>query len=460
MLETYSLPLTSGRGRDDVAGRLVGTLMTEASAAPRLFYGWVVVAIAFLTMAVAVSARTGFSLLYPELLDEFGWDRGATAGAYSLGFVASTTMLPLVGWMMDRWGPRVVVPIGAFLVSSGLALTVLIESIVGLYATMGLLVVNGSMAMSYIVHSMFLPNWFVRNRGLAVGVAFAGVGIGGAVLLPAMQWVIDVHGWRAACLAMAGLILLLIVPLNAVFQRGHPAPMGLEPDGGPGRGQSGPPPDPIVDHAWTETEWTVARAIRTWRFWMVSTAFFCGLFCWYAYQAHQTTFLIDAGFDAGFAATALGAVALGGVICQIGTGALSDRFGREVAWTFTLSGLAATAVLFIWLGQAPSVWLVWTMVVVQGCLGNGLSVLFGAVITEIFQGPRLASIFALISLCGNVGAGVGAWMLGWLFDLTGSYDPGFGLCLGLALLSIACMWVASPRKVRLVAGQAARRAIS
>src|SRR6056297_566397 len=161
---------------------------------PRIFYGWVVVAVAFVTMAVAISARTSFSLLYPEVLDEFGWSRGLTAGAYSLGFIASVAMMPIVGFMMERTGPRVVIPLGALMVAGGFVMLRLIQDPIALYVAMGILIVNGSMAMSYIVHSMFLPNWFVKNRGFAVGLAFSGVGVGALVLLPAFQQLIASEG--------------------------------------------------------------------------------------------------------------------------------------------------------------------------------------------------------------------------------------------------------------------------
>jgi sugar phosphate permease len=428
-----------------------------------LFYGWVVVAVAFATMAVAISARTGFSLLFPELIEEFGWDRGVTAGAFSIGFLASTAMLPLVGVMMDRFGPRIVIPFGAVLVASGFALTTLITTPLGLYLTFGLLAVNGSMAMSYIVHSMFLPKWFVRNRGLAVGVAFAGVGVGGIVLLPAMQYVIDIHGWRAACLAMAGLIFVVIIPLNAVFQRGDPADMGLSPDGGARRVRPGAEAeadvDPIVDQAWAGTNWTLKLAMRTARFWWVFVGFFCGLFVWYGIQAHQTKFLIEAGFDSTFAATALGLTALVGVIGQIAIGAMSDHVGREVAWTVSLIGFVLASLLLLELDRDPTTTTLYLIIAMQGLLGYGLAAVFGSVITEIFSGPRLASIFAFISLGGNIGASAGAWLMGLLYDLEGDYRTGFKLCAALSLLSIACIWAAAPRRVRLVERQARRRGV-
>ena len=84
------------------------------------FYGWVVIAVAFVTMAIAVNARTAFSLLFPAILEEFQWDRSVIAGAFSIGFVASGFFIPIMGIIMDRWGPRVVIPIGAIMAILGL----------------------------------------------------------------------------------------------------------------------------------------------------------------------------------------------------------------------------------------------------------------------------------------------------------------------------------------------------
>ena len=80
-----------------------------------VFYGWIVVAVAFISMAIGVNARTSFSLLFPPILDEFGWDRATIAATFSIGFVTSTILSPLVGALMDKYGPRLVLPLGATL---------------------------------------------------------------------------------------------------------------------------------------------------------------------------------------------------------------------------------------------------------------------------------------------------------------------------------------------------------
>ncbi|MBI2015544.1 MAG: MFS transporter, partial [Candidatus Rokubacteria bacterium] len=131
------------------------------------FYGWAVVAVAFVTMAVGVNARTSFSLLFPPILDEFGWERGVTAGAFSLGFLVSTFVSPFLGRVMDRLGPRVVIPVAVAAVASGLALATQASAPWHLYLTLGVLVVGGTVCLGYTGHALFLPLWFVKRRGLA-----------------------------------------------------------------------------------------------------------------------------------------------------------------------------------------------------------------------------------------------------------------------------------------------------
>ncbi len=430
----------------------------SAARAP-LYYGWVVIGIAFVTLAIAVNARTAFSLLFPPLLDEFGWDRGTTAAAFSIGFVASTAFTPLIGMMMDRHGPRLVIPVGAAVVAAGFVATTWISTPIGFYFTLGLLVIGGTITMSFIGHSMFLPNWFARRRGLAVGIAFSGAGVGGIVFLPAVQWFIEDFGWRSTCIAVALVIAVVLIPLNVIFQRRQPADLGLYPDGeaAPETAAAARHADPVVDRAWVETDWTLKTAARTARFWWIFAGYFCALYAWYAIQVHQTKYLIELGFGTREAAFALGLVALFGVPGQIAIGALSDRVGREIAWTVALTGFVLCYGLLIVLAGLPSPVLLYAMVAAQGLFGYGLASLYGVIPSDIFAGPRFATIFSVASLGGNIGAGAGPWLTGVLYDVSNSYVSAFWLALALSAVSVGCIWMASPRKVRLVPGIAASR---
>ena len=423
------------------------------------FYGWVVVAVAFVTMALGVNTRTAFSLLFPPIVEEFGWERGTIAAAFSIGFAASALYTPFIGMLMDRFGPRWVIPCGVVLVSAGLMLATWATQPWHLYLTLGVLMVGGSVFISYIGHSPFLPNWFVRQRGLAIGIAFSGVGVGSILLFPWLQSLIDTVGWRHACWAMALLLLAVLLPLNFLLQRQRPGDLGLQPDGerhAEGSAQRRGVPDNVVDHAWAATEWTLALAIRTARFWWLFVAFFCGLFVWYAVQVHQTKYLTDAGFAPELAAYALGLVGLTGVIGQIAIGHLSDRVGREWAWTLGALGFVLCYLLLLAIEARPTPGLLYLMVAAQGLFGYGLASIYGAIPAELFQGQRYGTIFGTLSLASIMGAATGPWVTGVIYDRTGSYDPAFWLAIALGLVSIACVWLAAPRKVRVVAGRVAR----
>jgi MFS family permease len=123
-----------------------------------IFYGWIIVAAAFITMGIGVNARTAFSLLLPPIIDEFGWERGLVAGAFSFGFFVSAFFAPFVGRLMDRRGPLLVVEVGVILTALGLGLAALAREPWQLYATLGILVATGANFLGYGVQSQLIPH--------------------------------------------------------------------------------------------------------------------------------------------------------------------------------------------------------------------------------------------------------------------------------------------------------------
>ncbi len=421
------------------------------------FYGWLMVAIAFVTMAIAVTARTSFSLLLPPLIGEFRWDRGLVSGAFSLGFLVSAVSSPIVGRAMDRHGPRVVIESGVCLMAAGLLLAPAIQAPWQLYVTLGTMVGCGANLMTFTAQSLFLPNWFVRRRGLAMSIAFSGVGVGAVVLLPWLQAIIGRDGWRTSCRTMGLLVLLVLGPLNLFVWR-RPADIGLLPDG---RGYAvgadkDRPPSSVVDPRWASVEWTLARAMRTGRFWWIVLAYFCGLFAWYAVQIHQTEYLIEIGFSPIVAAWALGAVSVVAIPGQISLGALSDRIGREWVWSAGCFGFAVSYAALIALGYGPSPRLLYLMVISQGFLGYALTSVMGPIVAEIFEGPHYGSIFGTVTVALIGGGAAGPWVAGMVRDETGHYGPAFLVAIACCVISAVAVWMAAPRKVRLVPGRISR----
>jgi MFS family permease len=431
-------------------GRPMSNGLSKASPTPRavrpggarlpFFYGWVLVAVAFVTMAVGVNARTAFSLLFPAILDEFGWDRGMTAGAFSFGFLVSALVTPCIGWLMDLRGPRLVIELGVAMMAAGLILAALVRAPWQLYLSLGALVGGGVNCLAYTGQSLYLTNWFVRRRGLALSIAFSGVGIGSITVLPWVASLIADAGWRAACFRLGILVLVLLAPLNLLLKR-RPVLARIAN---------------VVDHAWAAVDWTLWRALRTARFWWLAAGYFCGLFTWYAVQVHQTKYLIELGFAPSKAALALGLVSLVAVPGQIAFGHLSDRIGREWVWTIGNMGFVLCCVSLILLREQPTKMFLYAMVLTQGTLGYSLTSVMGAIPAEIFEGRHFGRIFGTIMVAAILGGAAGPWLTGALYDATGSYTAAFWIAAGCSAVSALAIWLAAPRRVRAVAGRADR----
>jgi len=453
-----------------------GPLARPAGPLARLpfYYGWVVVAVAFITLGVGVNARTSFSLLYPPMLDEFGWPRAETAAIFSVGFATSMLLTPLLGVAINRFGPGLVMTAGCGLVGGGLILATVAGGQGVIFLSLGCGVVGGAIILGYTGHAYLLTFWFVRRRGLATGLAFSGVGVGSILLFPWLQDIIRDDGWRDACMAMALILFVVVLPLNLLLQRRRPEDMGLKPDGegraakraaqrasiAPSEGDSAPAPavDPVVDPDWVARDWSLLGAMATARFWWLGLGLFFGMYVWYAIQVHQTQYLGEIGIAPAAAAFALGLVGLFGVVGQIGMGGLSDRIGREWAWTLSTLGFAVCYTLLLLMRENPSQILLWLMVAGQGALGYGMASIFGAILAEVFQCRRFGQIFGVFGMIISIGAASGPWLTGELYDRTGSYDLAWWAALGACGLSILGMWMGAPRKVRLVSGIAKRRA--
>jgi MFS family permease len=306
---------------------------------------------------------------------------------------------------------------------------------------------------------LFLPAWFVRRRGLAMSIAFAGVGVGSIVLLPLLQLLIDRFGWRSACIALGLFALVVLSPLALLLKR-RPEDLGLQADGATTTASAAAAAGRayVVDAAWAAVDWTLGRALRTSRFWWLALGYFFGLFGWYLVQVHQTKYLVEIGFSASEAAWALGWVSFAGVPGQIALGQLSDRVGREVVWTIGSFGFLLTYIALLLLPAAPSMPLLIFMVLMQGLLGYGVTSVFGAIPAEIFEGRNYGSIFGMLMLVSISGGAFGPWVAGIIHDQTGSYALAFWLAIGAGFVSVLAIWRAAPRRVRRVAGRIAAAA--
>ena len=195
------------------------------------FYGWIIVAVAFVCYAVGYATWHSFSIFYVAILQDFGWSRAATAGAFSVFTIVYGIFSIHAGGTVDRFGPRLAIPVGAVVLGIGLLLVTRLTSIWEFYLLYGVVAAVGLSTLGTVPTFTVLNNWFVKKRGAAGGFATAGIGVGTLVMVPFLQSIITNYGWRSAYVVLAVAILLLVPVLSATFYRYRPQEVGLSPDG-------------------------------------------------------------------------------------------------------------------------------------------------------------------------------------------------------------------------------------
>jgi MFS family permease len=439
--------------------RTTGRAAGEAAyAAPPLYYGWVVVAACFVVIALASPLIASFSVFYVAILNDFSWSRGQLSMALAIHLVLCGVASPFAGGLIDRFGPRRVMPAGALVTAAALASLSLATEPWHFYAGFGVVAALGSSMLHVVPLTTIVSNWFVRKRGTALGIVTAGAGAGQLVLLPLLQYLIERIGWRGAYLVLGAAVLLIPTVLIRWFVYTRPEDRGLvvEDEQGGRRelrevgGATRRREVVVLDREWAETEWTVGRAARTFRFWaltLVTAMFAAGFFL---ISVQLVAYLSDKGYGLLLAASVVGLQGLLNVFGKFLGGVLCDVLGREKTLTLSIALFVVCIVLLNLSGAVLSPALVYTFTVFYG-VGYGMAL--PALMTsaaDLFQGRRFGSILGVIILGGFLGGAVGTWLGGYLFDLTRAYEVNF-LLAGLAMLaSAAVIWKARPGRVRQV----------
>ena len=401
-----------------------------------LFYGWVVLGVSFLTMASVYTLRYSFSFFFVALLEDFpSWGRAATASILSVNVLVYGLALPVVGSLVDRLGPRRVMSLGVVLVGLGAVLLSRAQELWQFYLLFGLVMALGICLTGWVPNTTVLSRWFVRRRGLALGVASAGVGTT-YVLASFTQVLISSLGWRQAYLVLGLVVALFLLPIIALFHRGRPQEMGLSADG------QEDPSEADLQQGGT----TLAQALRDRRFWLL---FLASFFLWGIGMTlvliHQIAFIKDIGFT-----PALGAQVylVFGLMYLVGnlSGFVSDRLGREMTLTLGILGVALGVGMLILAGLRPHPAPLFLFSIFFG-LGGGLcSPTLTAAVADLFQGRHFGAINGFITMGFGLGGAFSPWLGGYLFDRLHSYLLAFAIAL-LAILSAgALVRMAAPRQ--------------
>lgn len=417
------------------------------------FYGWIIVVVSFLSMVLAYGARNSFSVFYVAILDEFGWSRAGTAGIFSVNTVAYGVAAPFVGALVDRFGPRKIMLIGAMVLASAMVLCSTVNTIWHLYLLFGVTGGIGTSLMGYPANAAVMPHWFVKRRGMVFGIFTSGFGAS-FLVVPLAQYLIVKLGWRLSFILLGVLIILVAVPLIGLLSRHKPQHMGLFPDGihpaahKPKTARGWMKGSVVVDKEWADTNWSLGRAMRTHRFWLMFLASFCIFgFLENLIVVHQVALMTDIGFSRNLI---ISIVALLGMMMAVGNlgGFLSDRIGREKVFNLGcfISILGVFALLLMqknsysWMGYLYAV-----------SFGSGMGMLgpaFGAALADMFQGEDFGRINGLTVLGFGLGGIAGPWFGGLVFDITRSYSVALVVAILAAALAITFFTIAAPGKIR------------
>jgi len=413
---------------------------------PPFFYGWVIVGIGVIGMILIYGIRHSFAVFFSPILDEFGWTRGSISIMLSLNILIYGFLAPLAGILADRWRARVVMPLGVMILAVATAGCSWARELGHFYFLFGVLMPLGSAFSGWPIIAPALMNWFVRRRGLVLGIGQMGGGLSFVYTIFVQYAILEV-GWRTTFLVLAGILVGVLLPLYLLFSYYRPEDKGLKPYGSaqltpsPGREKKTPAAKVPVAR-----DWTFGRIMRSSQLWMLvsSYALYWGV-AGYLVLAHQVRFAEDAGYGSLFSVSIFG---LFGVTVFLGqmSGFLSDRMGRKKAATLAsaLSILALVSILSVRDNSQP--WLLYVYAICFGYGGGLFTPTIFAGSADIFYGRYFGFVAGLLLTGMGVGGVFGPWLGGYLYDLTGSYVCAFILCTVCIACSCILFWIAASQK--------------
>lgn len=394
----------------------------------RVFYGWTVVTAAGLVLFMAYGTQYAFGVFFAALVEEFGWSRASVSGVFSLYAAVYSGFALMAGRLTDRWGPRTVIAIGGALLGAGLVamsrVGVLWQPYL-LYGTIGAL----GMSTAYVPCNATVAKWFTRRRGLAVGLASAGGSLGTLALPPVAHFLVSRLGWRWSYVVF-GLAILLTLNALAVLMRRDPETVGLAPDGDRPARSAAPPGPPAPD-------WTIRRALRSRRFWILYGVFTATWTPVFIPLVHLVPMARGLGVPPLLAATLVSAVGAAALIGRLVMGGASDRIGRRGALAIAL---ALQAGAFAGFAQSHALPALYASSLVFGFSYGAASTLFPATVADVFGREQTGTLAGLLFALAGPMAALGPLIAGFIYDRAGDYQLAWWLsagCNGLALLLLA-----------------------
>ncbi len=415
----------------------------------RLYYGWIVIGVTFLTLLAAAGVRSTPGVLIVPLEHEFGWTRATVSAAVSINLLLYGFSGPFAAALMDRFGVRRVMLLALALLATGVGLTTVMHTAWQLDLLWGVIVGLGTGSMAMTLGAYVSTRWFAERRGIVMGALTASSATGQLVFLPLLASLVVIHGWRAATMTVS-IVALAMIPIAWLFMRNDPSEIGLSPYGAPPDS-----PDPRLEperpagrlaagnheiNAGVQTVNPAVAAVRALTdsmgvrdFWLLAGSFFI---CGASTNGLIGTHLIPASMEHGIPeVTAAGVLATIGVFDLIGTvcsGWLTDRWDSRylLCWYYALRGLS---LLFLPYALGTSFASMAAFAVFYGLDWVATVPPTVRLAADIFGKQRVGVVFGWIFASHQVGAATAAFGAGALRTWFGTYQGAF---MGAGLLCL------------------------
>lgn len=425
--------------------------VTTSKTLQKNWHGPMAVLVAFITLGVVYGVWFAYSVFLVALVEDMGWSRSLTAGAISVMSVVHGLAGPMNGRMVEKVGAQWTIAFGGLIFLIGMLLTSQVQTWWQLYITFGVITAIGISQAGWIPFIVTVERWYPTKMGTALGFAMAGIGFGILVGVPVINALIEAYGWRQTFIFLAIIGALWVIPA-ALFLLKMPEEESVHE--GPTSHEATTPPEGL-NSAEVETnpvpdepiyrDWILETALRSPRFWLAAACFLTGACVAQILLMHQFAFMVDQGIAKTESSFIAGVIGISSIVGQLFWGNLSDRIGRERAYTMAaVCNLLAIGAL-VYLSSMLALWVAVSFAIFVG-LGYGANTpIFPATSRDLFTSPFFPSIFGTLAISGSLGAAIGAWLGGWLYDVTGGYSAMLIVSAVLALVSPLLLWLAGPR---------------
>ncbi len=394
-----------------------------------------VVATFCITGTAIWGVRFSFGVFFKALESEFALSRAATSAIFSAQMAMGGIFTVLAGWALDRFGPRIVFLLMGICTGLSLLLTGQTTALWQIFFTYSLLLAMGTGAIYMMVMST-VSRWFEKKRGLALGIASMGAGMGPLVVAPFATYLLSIFDWRMAFTVLGAIAWVVVLPLSRLLKR-DPQEIGMLPDGAGFSQDITRDEKPFV----VEDYLSPWQAFRTRSFWLFLFIFLFFAVALFIILTHLVPHITDLGFSPVEAATVLSMAGGAALVGRLLLGTASDRMGRKkTAMICTLLHIIA----LVWLLWSRELWMFYIFALIFGIAWGGMGPAMAAIVGETFGLGRIGAVLGVLELGFSVGAGIGPVVGGLIFDLRQSYSLSF--LVGVVVMLAATVLVVFVRR--------------